>query len=397
MVRHIFLLCFIFFLFGVHPRLIYSQSVSPPPAQQNQNPLSAIFAFLFAQNTEYLDPYVASNTPPNTEQQVTTKGNDTTSVLGAEEDVQKKTAINYGLSRATRTPIGAETSPSFLDSILTALGFQTYSNEAGRGFANSILPYNTNCTQESCFQEARCAALPPNQSCSTQGVAVIGPSQSPIITLQPSIPVSPPPLVDHAPDCPTGTLAYFSQRDPAYANISIDGMTDSYGPLQQCNVLIGGCGPVAMSMILSCYLSARNTPDVVIQEHYQNLTACYTDIFQHINLLDTLFDRNSSFHMTGIFFGQRQLVNENLVQQFRSYIDSGSTILAVADINNVGHFFWITDVTEDGTIYVMDPYYGYLQPVPMDQAVLRNTDGTGEASIIYKSAVAIGYTDPIDL
>ena len=69
--------------------------------------------------------------------------------------------------------------------------------------------------------------------------------------------------------------------------------------------------------------------------------------------------------------------SKDVVELFRKSTKAGNVIFAHADFywqsqdRWIGHYFLITSVDEDGNIYIMDPYFGYKRPVPLNQTGLN--------------------------
>ena len=52
--------------------------------------------------------------------------------------------------------------------------------------------------------------------------------------------------------------------------------------------------------------------------------------------------------------------SDTVVPDLRKYLNAGWTFFTLANFrdNGGGHFFWITDIDNQGNIFAYDPYYG---------------------------------------
>jgi len=186
-----------------------------------------------------------------------------------------------------------------------------------------------------------------------------------------------------------GGLIYYSQRASPWAQLPFDRLyyPPTPTPPQQCTVQRAACGPVTVAMILSTYVDRSYTPEKVINDFYPNQPSCLSSMGQAIAIF-----KRFGFRADPIYSAAEpgQPLTTFVKDQMRTYIQNGSQIMAGANINGIGHFFWITEVTPDGRIMVMDPWYGYdpifqrPRAIPMDQDLIKDRNGY-PAQKLYKT------------
>lgn len=148
-----------------------------------------------------------------------------------------------------------------------------------------------------------------------------------------------------------------------------------------CTISDVGCAQTTAAMILSTYVDKKYTPSYVVDNLYQDSECDGTfigeskDVFENkvIDKKETKLP-NFNFETTDYFFTHDRDDRQPLSVVFndlKRYSDAGWEIFAVADINNIGHMFWITEVSENGDIWVMDPWYGCGKAYPMRQNYLN--------------------------
>ena len=64
-----------------------------------------------------------------------------------------------------------------------------------------------------------------------------------------------------------------------------------------------------------------------------------------------------------------RLQAKDVADDFRGYINNGWTIFVLANFrtDGGGHYFWVTEVTDNDEILAYDPYYGRSQPAPFNE------------------------------
>ncbi|MDO9028623.1 MAG: C39 family peptidase [Candidatus Roizmanbacteria bacterium] len=159
--------------------------------------------------------------------------------------------------------------------------------------------------------------------------------------LTPTIP-NPPPNLN-----PSSSFSYFPQCN-GYGDLSLpDG----------CNLCQAGCGPTTVAMIAASYLGNNFTPKTIVDTYKSKgyLLGCagsrYSDakqVLQGLGLKTTdylVYDFETA---------------DKVVLDLKKYLDAGWTFFTLASFRDVGggHFFWITDIDDQGNIFAYDPYYG---------------------------------------
>ena len=127
-----------------------------------------------------------------------------------------------------------------------------------------------------------------------------------------------------------------------------------------CNLCNAGCGPTTVSMIASSYLGTKYDPKTIVNLYESNgyLLGCdgsrYTDAHE---LLKSLGLKTTDYL---VFESEKA---ETVVPDLRKYLSSGWTFFTLASFcsGGCGHYFWITDIDNQGNIYAYDPAYGRYQ------------------------------------
>lgn len=163
------------------------------------------------------------------------------------------------------------------------------------------------------------------------------------------------------PSSPSGRgLTYYSQCSGPYDSVPLpDG----------CNVCDAGCGPTTIAMILSSYVDKSMTPPKVIDQLEKSgvRMGCYgsyiAELYSYLSKRGDL--KVSSF----IIPNEGKLQAKDVADDFRGYINNGWTIFVLANFrtDGGGHYFWVTDVTDNDEILAYDPYYGRSQPAPFNE------------------------------
>ncbi len=196
-----------------------------------------------------------------------------------------------------------------------------------------------------------------------------------------------PPQSNFTPECPSGKLVYYSQRDPTYSATQFDGQINTKSGLQQCTLGVGGCGIVTLSMVLSCYKNQSLNPTTVTGTYFKQWE------YGCMNRLG---------HISSILQGQRFIVSGEKALSGRNFLSQSEQAMIRQDLSNgsqiimaanyfwsgaspkewVGHIFWVTGMDENGELYVMDPFYGwdtttsspFSYPMPRSSVKIRGTE-----------------------
>ncbi len=154
---------------------------------------------------------------------------------------------------------------------------------------------------------------------------------------------------------------YYSQCQGSY---------DSYPLAEGCNVCQAGCGPVTVSMILSSYIDQKYTPPEVVEIYKSNgWAACGTGLSYAKSVLTSRGVKTSDYILP---FSGREYSIDEVRDDFKSYLDNGWTLFVLAWFKpnqGYGHYFWITDIDQNGNVLAYDPWYGAGQSAPINQNV----------------------------
>lgn len=154
------------------------------------------------------------------------------------------------------------------------------------------------------------------------------------------------------------SLVYYAQCDSPYADLPLpDG----------CNMCQAGCGAATVAMIASSYSGSNFDPKTVINIYKEKgyLLSCdgsrYSDaksILQSVGLKTTDY----------IVFDYAPV--DQIRDELRKYIAAGWTFFTLGDFKDGeggGHYFWITDIDEEGNVLAYDPYYGRFDAPPINE------------------------------
>jgi len=131
----------------------------------------------------------------------------------------------------------------------------------------------------------------------------------------------------------------------------------SYSLPSGCTLCSDGCGPTSVAMIAASYIDKNITPQTIV-DLYKNhgyLLGCGGSRYS---------DAKSALESYGLKTTSYMIYNletaDQVVNDFRNYINSGWTIFTLVNLCQAGcgHFFWITNIDSQGNILAYDPYYG---------------------------------------
>jgi len=146
-----------------------------------------------------------------------------------------------------------------------------------------------------------------------------------------------------------------------------DGPYDDYPLTESCSICRGGCGPTTVAMILSSFIDTKYTPPEVV-DIYKSVggAGCGTGLGVAKGTLSSHGVKTSDYILP---YSATKYIAEDVIDDFRSYLDNGWTIFALASYCEAGcgHYFWITDIDEEGNIYAFDPYYGTNSTPPINE------------------------------
>jgi hypothetical protein len=148
-------------------------------------------------------------------------------------------------------------------------------------------------------------------------------------------------------------LIYYPQCGGEFDNLALPG---------GCTLCKAGCGPTTVAMIASSYLGNNFTPKTIVNLYQSKgyTLDCsgsrFTDAYNLLKQLGLKTTDPIAFNLE---------TADKVVPDLRKYLDAGWTFFTNANFcstgNGCGHFFWITDIDNQGNIYAYDPVYGRYQ------------------------------------
>jgi len=155
---------------------------------------------------------------------------------------------------------------------------------------------------------------------------------------------------------PSSSLAYYAQCN-GYSNISLP---------SGCNFCQAGCGPATVAMIASLYLGTAYDPQTIVNLYQSKgyLLGCGGSRYQDAKaLLEFLGLKTTDYLIYS--YGKA----DEVAPDFKKYTDSGWTLFVLASFKQSGggHYFWVTEVDEEGNIWAYDPYYGRYSDPPLNE------------------------------
>jgi len=179
-------------------------------------------------------------------------------------------------------------------------------------------------------------------------------------TLTPSFPSPTPKKQTKITPKPSTNYTYYSQCSGPY---------DSNPLPNGCTVCEAGCGPTSVAMILSSYIDKSLTPPKTIDLMNKAgvRIGCYgsyiSEIYSYLSMRGDL--KVSDY----IIPREQGLTAKDIAKDLRGYTNSGWTIFVLANFktDGGGHYFWVTDVNDNGDILAYDPYYGKQQTPPINE------------------------------
>ena len=189
------------------------------------------------------------------------------------------------------------------------------------------------------------------------------------ITVPPTPTITPEPeptkkvSITSPPKPPAGNYVYYPQCGGPYDEYLLPIQNGTGG--KKCTICSAGCGPTTASMILSSYVDSSLTPPKVVDA----MGKAGVDISCNGSGMYELYDymgKVSGIKVSSLLsLGHAEA--KEVVGDFRGYIKGGWTLFVLADCKYGGHYFWVTDVTDDGNILAYDPAYGVGKPTPFNE------------------------------
>lgn len=158
----------------------------------------------------------------------------------------------------------------------------------------------------------------------------------------------------------SGSYTYYSQCSGPY---------DSNPLPNGCTVCEAGCGPTSVAMILSSYIDSSMTPPKTIDAMNKAgvRIGCYGSYISEI--YSYLRNRGDLKVSDFIIPAEKGLTAKDVAKDLQGYTKSGWTVFILANFktDGGGHYFWVTDVNDNGEILAYDPYYGKQQTPPINE------------------------------
>lgn len=184
------------------------------------------------------------------------------------------------------------------------------------------------------------------------------PEESPTPTL--SIPTPTTNLKSPVSNLSPTNYTYYSQCSGPYDNVPLP---------QGCTMCDAGCGPTSVAMILSSYIDKSLTPPktVEIMKAKGARIGCFGSYISEI--YSYLKGRGDLKISDFIIPSEKGLTAAEVAKDLQGYTKSGWTIFVLANFktDGGGHYFWVTDVNDNGDILAYDPYYGKQQTPPINE------------------------------
>jgi hypothetical protein len=185
-----------------------------------------------------------------------------------------------------------------------------------------------------------------------------GLSPSPAPTKKPKQPKNPP-----QSNSGSDKYTYFAQCGGQYDDYLLPVQNGTNG--KKCTECGAGCGPTTATMILASYIDSSLTPPKVIEDMYKNgvIISCngsgIYDIYSYMQ-------SKPGIKLTSIMTFNNSK-SEQVIGDFKNYLNTGWTLFVLARFEAGGHYFWVTDVNNEGDILAYDPYYGSGRARPFNE------------------------------
>jgi hypothetical protein len=121
-----------------------------------------------------------------------------------------------------------------------------------------------------------------------------------------------------------------------------------------------GCGPTTVSMISSSYVDKKYDPKTIVSLYDKNNYLLGGDGSRYSDAHELLKGLGLKTTDYLVFNSEK---SDTVVPQLRKYLSAGWTFFTLASFcsEGCGHYFWITDIDNQGNIIAYDPAYGRYQ------------------------------------
>jgi len=155
---------------------------------------------------------------------------------------------------------------------------------------------------------------------------------------------------------PSSNFIYYAQCD-GYGNVSLP---------DSCSLCQAGCGPTTVAMIASSYLETSYDPQTIVNLYQSKgyLLGCVGSRYSDAkSLLESLGLKTTDY----LIYNYEKA--DQIVPDFKKYLDNGWTLFVLASFKQSagGHYFWVTEVDDQGNIWAYDPYYGRYSDPPINE------------------------------
>ncbi|MCL4363979.1 hypothetical protein M1328_01945 [Patescibacteria group bacterium] len=157
---------------------------------------------------------------------------------------------------------------------------------------------------------------------------------------------------------PSTNFTYYAQCDSPYENLALPG---------GCNMCQAGCGAATVAMIASSFVGMNYTPQAVIDLYKSQkleLDCNGSNYYDARTILSGIGVKTTDYMIYTL------QTADQIIPDLKKYQAGGWTFFTLADFKDGGaggHYFWITNVDDQGNIWAYDPYYGRFQAPPINE------------------------------
>ncbi|KKP86404.1 MAG: hypothetical protein UR89_C0024G0013 [Candidatus Roizmanbacteria bacterium GW2011_GWA2_35_8] len=152
-------------------------------------------------------------------------------------------------------------------------------------------------------------------------------------------------------------FTYYAQCDSEYAELPLP---------SGCNNCNAGCGPTTVAMIAASYLGQNYNPQTIIGKYQTlgyELSCAGSSYIDAKSLLESLGLKTTDYLVFN--YEPADIITSDL----KKFIDAGWTFFTLANFTDTGggHYFWVTDIDNQGNVWAYDPLYGRFQAPPYNE------------------------------